>query len=153
MVLMKVLVIGAAGMIGRKLTARLARDGRVAGQAIDQAHLVDIVAPEPLANAPFPVSLAAFDIAAPYVAPKLIAPRPDRRFSCSPRSSRARPRRISTRATPSISTAPALMFEAIRREQALSGGAYRPRVVFTSSIAVFGAPFPERSATNSSPRR
>ena len=36
-----------------------------------------------------------------------------------------------------------LIFEAIRREQALSGGAYRPRLVFTSSIAVFGAPFPE----------
>ena len=31
----------------------------------------------------------------------------------------------------------------VRREQALSGGAYRPRLVFTSSIAVFGAPFPE----------
>jgi nucleoside-diphosphate-sugar epimerase len=31
------------------------------------------------------------------------------------------------------------LFEAIRR----AGGNYRPRVVFTSSIAVFGAPFPE----------
>ena len=35
------------------------------------------------------------------------------------------------------------LFEAIRRENVLSGGAYRPRLVFTSSIAVFGAPFPE----------
>jgi len=35
------------------------------------------------------------------------------------------------------------LFEAVRRENALSGGAYRPRLVFTSSIAVFGAPFPE----------
>ena len=35
------------------------------------------------------------------------------------------------------------LFEAIRREGALSGGAYRPRLVFTSSIAVFGAPFPD----------
>jgi nucleoside-diphosphate-sugar epimerase len=32
-----------------------------------------------------------------------------------------------------------LLFEAIR----LAGGGYRPRVIFTSSIAVFGAPFPE----------
>src|SRR6202011_1677638 len=31
----------------------------------------------------------------------------------------------------------------IRREHILSGGTYRPRLVFTSSIAVFGAPFPE----------
>ena len=37
-----------------------------------------------------------------------------------------------------------MIFDALRREQALSGGAYRPRVVFTSSIAVFGAPFPEK---------
>ena len=36
------------------------------------------------------------------------------------------------------------MFEAIRREQALAGGAYRPRLIFTSSIAVYGAPFPEK---------
>ena len=35
------------------------------------------------------------------------------------------------------------LFEAIRRERDLSGGAYRPRMIFASSIAVFGAPFPE----------
>ena len=35
------------------------------------------------------------------------------------------------------------VFEAIRLEHILSGGQYQPRVVFTSSIAVFGAPFPE----------
>jgi nucleoside-diphosphate-sugar epimerase len=32
-----------------------------------------------------------------------------------------------------------MLFDAIR----LAGGGYKPRVVFTSSIAVFGAPFPE----------
>ena len=41
------------------------------------------------------------------------------------------------------------LFEAIRT----IGDGYKPRVVFTSSIAVFGAPFPERSATSSSRRR
>ena len=35
------------------------------------------------------------------------------------------------------------LLAAIRAEQALSGGAWRPRLVFTSSIAVFGAPFPD----------
>lgn len=34
--------------------------------------------------------------------------------------------------------------EALRREHLDSGGTYRPRVVFTSSIAVFGAPYPDR---------
>ena len=51
---MKVLIIGAAGMIGRKLTARLARDGRLADKTIDHAHLVDIVAPQPLAERALP---------------------------------------------------------------------------------------------------
>src|SRR6516164_634479 len=74
---MKLLIIGAAGMIGRKLTARLARDGHLAGKIIDHAHLVDIVTPAALDEAPFPVALEAFDIAAPYVGPKLVAPRPD----------------------------------------------------------------------------
>ena len=73
---MNVLIVGAAGMIGRKLSQRLARDGRLAGKAIDAAHLVDIVAPEPL-ESPFPVLCEAFDIAASYVAPGLIGTRSD----------------------------------------------------------------------------
>ena len=53
---MKVLVIGAAGMIGRKLCDRLAKDGRLAGQPIEEALFVDIVSPAPPA-APFPVKV------------------------------------------------------------------------------------------------
>ena len=140
---MKVLIVGAAGMIGRKLTARLVADGKLAGKAITHAHLVDIVAPEPPANAPFPVAVDAFDIAAPYVAPKLIAPRPDVIFllasvvSGEAEADFDKGYAINVGGTQSL-------FEAIRREQALAGGAYRPRLIFTSSIAVFGAPFPDK---------
>jgi D-erythronate 2-dehydrogenase len=35
------------------------------------------------------------------------------------------------------------IYDAIRAENVKSGGAYKPRIVFTSSVAVFGAPFPE----------
>jgi nucleoside-diphosphate-sugar epimerase len=140
---MKALIIGAAGMIGRKLTQRLARDERLAGRAIAHAHLVDIVAPQPPANAAFPVALDAFDIAAPYVAPKLVAPRPDIIFLLASV--------VSGEAEADFDKGYAInlggtqgLFEAIRREHALSGGAYRPRLIFTSSIAVYGAPFPEK---------
>jgi nucleoside-diphosphate-sugar epimerase len=140
---MKVLVIGAQGMIGRKLTARLVRDGRLAGREIASLHLVDIIQPQPLANAPFPVALEAFDLAAPYVAPKLIAAQPDLIFLLASV--------VSGEAEADFDKGYAInlggthsLFEAIRREQALSGGGYRPRLIFTSSIAVFGAPFPER---------
>jgi D-erythronate 2-dehydrogenase len=140
---MKALIIGAAGMIGRKLTARLARDGRLAGRAIADAHLVDIVAPQPLANAPFTTALDAFDIAATYVAPKLVALRPDVIYLLASV--------VSGEAEADFDKGYAInlggtlsLFEAIRREHALSGGEYRPRLIFTSSIAVFGAPFPDK---------
>src|SRR5579871_6626977 len=140
---MKLLVIGAAGMIGRKLTARLARDGRLAGKKIDEAHLVDIVAPQPLRDAPFPATLDAFDIAAPYVAPKLIAARPDVIFLLASVVSGEAEADFDKGYAINVGGTHAI-FEAVRREQALSGGAYKPRLIFTSSIAVFGAPFPDK---------
>jgi D-erythronate 2-dehydrogenase len=140
---MKVLIIGAAGMIGRKLTARLASDGRLAGKTIDDAHLVDIITPQPLANAPFPVALDAFDIAAPYVAPKLTAARPDIIFLLASVVSGEAEADFDKGYAINVGGTQAL-FEAIRREQAVAGGAYRPRLVFTSSIAVYGAPFPDK---------
>ena len=44
---MHVLILGAAGMIGRKLTARLVADGNVGGRAIERLTLADVVPPEP----------------------------------------------------------------------------------------------------------
>jgi len=140
---MKALIIGAAGMIGRKLTARLVRDGKLAGRAITHAHLVDIVSPQAPANAPFAVAVDAFDIAASYVAPKLIAPRPDIIFLLASVVSGEAEADFDKGYAINVGGTHAI-FEAIQREQALSGGAYRPRLVFTSSIAVFGAPFPDK---------
>src|ERR1700734_2856415 len=141
---MKVLIIGAAGMIGRKLTARLVRDGKLAGKAITNAHLVDVVAPHAPANAPFPVTLDAFDIAASYVASKLIAPRPDVIFLLASVVSGEAEADFDKGYAINVGGTHAL-FEAIRREQELAGGAYRPRLIFTSSIAVYGAPFPAKN--------
>jgi len=138
---MKVLIIGAAGMIGRKLCQRLARDGRLAGRTIAEARLVDLVAPEPL-EAPFPVVLEAFDIAASYVAPKLVAGRPDVIILLASVVSGEAEADFDKGYAINLGGTQAL-FEAIRREHIVSGGAYRPRLVFTSSIAVFGAPFPD----------
>jgi len=140
---MKVLIVGAAGMIGRKLTARLVRDGKVAGHAISHMHLVDIVAPQAPSDAPSPVVVDAFDIAAPYVAPKLVAPRPDIIFLLASVVSGEAEADFDKGYAINVGGTHAL-FEAIRREQMLSGGAYKPRLVFTSSIAVFGAPFPDK---------
>ena len=138
---MKVLVIGAAGMIGRKLCERLGKDGRLAGQAIEEALLVDIVAPTPPA-APFPIKVDAGDIAAPYIPPRLIAGRPDVIFLLASVVSGEAEADFDKGYSINLDGTRGL-FEAIRREHILSGGQYRPRLIFTSSIAVFGAPFPE----------
>ena len=43
---MHVLITGAAGMIGRKLIARLVKDGGLNGKPIERLTLIDVVAPE-----------------------------------------------------------------------------------------------------------
>ena len=73
---MHVMVIGAAGMIGRKLTAALAKKGEINSRPIDRITGVDIVAPE------MPVSdltceTTAGDLSAEGVAARIVASRPD----------------------------------------------------------------------------
>jgi len=117
----KVLVIGAAGMIGRKLVARLRKDG--VGEVIEQ----DVV--------PFDGGIVS-DLSAPGEAEKLVAKRPDLIFhlaavvSGEAEADFEKGYRVNLDGT-------RYLFEAIRKEN------YKPKVVFTSSIAVFGAPFPD----------
>lgn len=43
---MHILIIGAAGMVGRKLTQRLVKDGTLGANSVEKLTLVDVVAPE-----------------------------------------------------------------------------------------------------------
>jgi D-erythronate 2-dehydrogenase len=134
----KTLVLGAAGMIGRKLVERLARDGALAGRPIGDIALHDVVPPPPPARAAFPIKILTSDLAAPGEAEKLVAARPDVVFhlaaivSGEAEADFEKGYRVNLDGTRRL-------FEAIRKV----GRDYRPRVVFASSIAVFGAPFPE----------
>ena len=60
---MHITILGANGFLGRKLAARLAADGALAGRAIASLTLFDMAAPLAPA-APFPVHSLAGDIAA-----------------------------------------------------------------------------------------
>ena len=119
---MKILVIGAAGMVGQKLIQALSRD--------DELVLHDVV--------PFTSKnkTVISDLSTPGEAEKLMREKPDLIFhlaaivSGEAEADFDKGYRINLDGT-------RLLFEAIRK----SGT--RPRVVFTSSIAVFGAPFPE----------
>ena len=135
-----VLIIGAAGMIGRKLTQRLAREGKLAGRQITALSLVDITQPEKPAG--FGGSCRWRPSTSPIRRPSPRAsPRAPTSFSILQRSFPVRPRRISTRAIASISTGRGTCSKrsAGRERRRRIGRA----LVFTSSIAVFGAPFPE----------
>ena len=137
---MHVLIIGAAGMIGRKLTAAIARDGAVAGRVPDRVTLADIVAPAEVAVGGAVVETLAADLSMPGVAEQLAARRPDLIFHLAAIVSGEAEADFEKGYRVNLDGTRAL-FEAIRLEGLKAP--YMPKVVFTSSIAVFGAPFPE----------
>ena len=73
---MHILVIGAAGMIGRKLVAALIARGELSGRPVERLTLADIVAPEAPKFAG-KVETVAADLSEQGVAAKLVAARPD----------------------------------------------------------------------------
>ena len=140
--MIRVLVIGAAGMIGRKLAQRLAADRAIGDQGIFALSLVDVVAAPPpgLSESEDGLELATVvaDLADPGVTAELLAARPDVIFDLAAVVSGEaeddfdKGYRVNLDAT-------RLLLEAIRA----IGPGYRPRVVISSSVAVFGPPFPD----------
>src|SRR6201995_1926436 len=125
-------------MVGRKLVERLLRDGRLGKTDITRMTLQDVAAPATPAKPGFPVNVVAGDFAVAGFVEKLVADRPDVIFHLAAIVSGEaeldfdKGYRINLDGT-------RMLLDAVR----LVGGGYKPRVVFTSSIAVFGAPFPE----------
>jgi nucleoside-diphosphate-sugar epimerase len=134
---MKILVTGAAGMIGAKLVRRLAGDGTVGGRAIAAVILTDVAAPPVPAAAPFAAETVVADLADAGVAERLVASRPEVIFHIAAIPSGGSEADFEAGYRANFDGTRKLL-DAIRR----GGGGYRPRLVYTSSIAVFGAPFP-----------
>ena len=138
---MHILITGAAGMIGRKLTARLVKDASLNGQTIDRLTLIDVVAPEQPAGFGGTVDATTADLSAPGAAAAAVAARPDVIFHLAGVVSGEAETDFEKGYRVNLDGTRALL-EAIRA----AGGDYKPKLVFTSSIAVFGAPFPEAIA-------
>src|SRR5450830_588632 len=133
---MHILITGAAGMIGRKLSARLVKDGGLNGQVIDRLTLIDVVAPEKPAGFTGAVELSPSDLSVPGAAAKPVAGRPDVIFHLAGV--------VSGEAETDFEKGYRVNLDGIRALlEAIRAAGYKPKVVFTSSIAVFGAPFPE----------
>jgi nucleoside-diphosphate-sugar epimerase len=141
--MMKVLILGAAGMIGRKLAARIAADGVVAGRAVTALHLADVVAPQAPADW---VTTEAVDLAAPGAAVRLLAARPD--LICHLAAV------VSGEAETDFDKGYAVNLDGTRAllEAVRAVPGWRPRFVFASSLAVFGPPFPARIPDDFAPQ-
>ncbi|MCA3562620.1 MAG: SDR family oxidoreductase [Aestuariivirga sp.] len=135
---MNILVIGGGGMVGVKLINRLAKDGALGDAAISKIIRHDVVLPPPPPASAFPIETLIGDLSTPGEAEKLVALKPDTIFhlaaivSGEAEADFEKGYRINLDGT-------RYLFEAIRK----ADQGYKPKLIFTSSIAVFGAPFPE----------
>ena len=136
---MEVLILGAAGMVGQKLLNKLIIKKSINGKEIKKFKLFDIV------KAPFPndinfeVEVITGDISKKEMSKSLLSSKPEIIFHLAAIVSGQAEEEfdlgwnINTKGSWGL-------FEAIRQQ----GENYCPRLIFTSSIAVFGAPFPEK---------
>jgi len=137
---MHILITGAAGMVGRKLTESIVKGG-LGSRAVEALTLVDVVPPAAPVGFSGKVSTRAADIAASGEAEAMIAGRPDLVFhlaaivSGEAEADFDKGYHINLDATRQL-------FDAIRAANARDR--YKPRIVFASSIAAFGAPFPDK---------
>jgi nucleoside-diphosphate-sugar epimerase len=133
---MRILITGAAGMVGRKLTERLVRDGTLRGHKITALALHDIVEPPVPVFDGVAVTAHASDLARQGVAEELAAEKPDVVFHLAGVVSGEAEANFDLGYRVNLDGTRAL-FDALRLAE------NAPRVVYTSSIAVFGAPFPD----------
>jgi nucleoside-diphosphate-sugar epimerase len=125
-------------MIGRKLTARLLADGALHGRAIERFTLHDVVPfPDEARKSAPSIETATSDLAAPGEAAKLVAKRPDTIFHLAGVVSGEAELDFDKGYHVNLDGMQALL-AAIRA----AGAGYHPKLVFSSSIAVYGAPFP-----------
>lgn len=135
----KVLIIGGGGMVGQKLAADLAISPLGEYGALD-VTLFDMFFPE---DGGAPGTQITGNITDPNTVTALAAARPDIVYHLAAI--------VSGEAEAEFDKGWQInmlafwtFLEALRAEHTASGGSYRPRIVFTSSIAVFGGPFPDK---------
>jgi nucleoside-diphosphate-sugar epimerase len=137
---MRVAITGGAGFIGRRLAERLAKDGMLAGREVSGLTLYDVVEPAAPKGAGFPIRCLTGDMSITGESDRIVADEPDVVFHLAAIVSGEAEQdfdkgyRINLLATQNL-------LESLR--QGYVSAERKPRLVFTSSIAVFGAPFPD----------
>ncbi|WP_149586604.1 D-erythronate dehydrogenase [Tabrizicola flagellatus] len=126
---MHILILGAAGMLGRKLGAAIT----AGALPFTRLTLADVVAPAPVTGA----TVKVLNLADPGAAAEAVRDRPDLIFHLAAV--------VSGEAEADLAKGYAVNLDASRALfDAIAGlPDYCPRLVFASSLAVFGAPFPK----------
>ena len=136
---MKILIMGGAGMVGQKLLNLILKKQELRNKKVSEITLFDIIkAPYPQ-NSSIPIITKSGDISDPTVSNDIISSKPDVIFHLAAIVSGQAEQEFDLGWNINAKGSWGL-FEAIRSQ----GDEYCPRVVFTSSIAVFGAPFPDK---------
>ena len=133
---MKILITGGAGMVGRKFAQNLAHNGNLAGEQIEQLTLYDVVAAEPPSDGQIPVDVMVGDLPSAEEAERLVAGQPDVIYHLAAI--------VSGEAEQDFDKGYRINLDGTRRLlEAIRDSGREIRFVFASSIAVFGAPFPQ----------
>lgn len=135
----KVLIIGGGGMVGQKLLARLLAEGLTGHDTLD-ITLFDIGFPSTCPEGPTQITGNLTD---PAKIAQLAGLRPDLIYHLAAIVS-GESETDFDKGWATNMMAMWQLLEALRGEHDASRGSYVPRVIFTSSIAVFGAPYPEK---------
>lgn len=138
---MKIVILGGGGMIGQKLARHLAAHGLGDARA-PELVLHDLGFPPWPQDLPAP-RVRAGDITDPAEARWIAAEQPDVIFHLAAVVS-GEAERDFAKGWRVNADALRQLLEALAEEHRASGETWRPRLVFSSSIAVFGGPFPER---------
>jgi len=129
---MHLLIIGAAGMIGRKLAEHVAATNTIGGQTVNRLTLADVIAPNVAADFSGIRDVVEVDLSKDGAAAALIAERPDIVVHLAAIVSGEAEADFDKGYRINLDGARAL-FDAIRLADD-----YQPRVVYASSLAVFG---------------
>lgn len=133
----KILILGGGGMIGQKLARDLIAHGWQGARPHLTLHDIAFGPDAVTGDAQITGTLTE-----PGIMAQLAAGRPDIVFHLASIVSGEAEQEFDKGWQVNMFPTWALL-EALRAEQEASGGSYRARVVFSSSIAVFGAPFPD----------
>lgn len=136
---MKILIMGGAGMIGQKLLNLILSNPKLRNKQITEITLFDIIDSPYPSDSKIPIIVKSGDISNQQTSVDLVSSKPDIIFHLAAIVSGQAEQEFDLGWNINAKGSWGL-FEAIRN----TGDNYCPRVVFTSSIAVFGAPFPEK---------